>query len=441
MQAEPILSGWGHAPVVPAREVRSEDLEAAARGMPLARGLGRSYGDSSLPAPRDRQVASATLADRILSWDPQTGLLRAEAGLSLSDIYRLFLPRGWFVPVTPGTQFVTVGGMVAADVHGGNHHRDGCFGGHVTRLRMQVADGRVLECSREVEPDLFRATVGGMGLTGIILEAEFRMAKIPSPWLWGEIERVHSVQQFHDALGRAAADWPFTKGWIDCVSRGKNLGRGIMYRARWATPAEAPARPPKHKKGFSIPFFLPAWVMNRASARIYNGLRFRMNPSKGGAIVHPDEFFYPLDGMRHWNRLFGRPGFTQYQCVVPHANGLRTITRALELVNKRGFASPVCVIKDCGPEGEGLLSCPKLGISIALDLPVRRWTRPLIDELNELVLAEGGRIYLAKDAFSRPEHFQKMEPRLAEWQAIRRRWDPQGRFRSAQSVRLLGDPP
>ena len=145
--------------------------------------------------------------------------------------------------------------------------------------------------------------------------------------------------------------------------------------------------------------------------------------------------------MRHWNRLFGRPGFTQYQCVVPHANGLRTINRALELVNKRGFASPVCVIKDCGPEGEGLLSFPKLGISIAIDVPVRRWTRPLIDELNDLVLAEGGRIYLAKDAFSRPEHFQKMEPRLAEWQAIRRRWDPEGRFRSAQSVRLLGDAP
>ena len=437
---EPILSGWGHAPLVAAREVRSEDLPAAARGMPLTRGLGRSYGDSSLPAPRDHAVAGATLADRILAFDPETGLLRAEAGLSLSEIYRLFLPRNWFVPVTPGTQFVTLGGMVAADVHGGNHHRDGCFGAHVTRLRMQVADGRVLECSRELEPELFRATLGGMGLTGHILEVEFRMARISSPWLWGEAEQVRGIGPFYDALGRAAADWPFTKGWIDCVSRGKNLGRGIMYRARWATPAEAPPRLPKHKKGFSIPFFLPSWVLNRASARLYNGFRYRTNRPKP-RIVHPDEFFYPLDGMRHWNRLFGRPGFTQWQCVVPHANGLRTITRALELVNKRGFASPVCVIKDCGPEGEGLLSFPKLGISIAIDVPVRSWTRPLIDDLNELILAEGGRIYLAKDAFSRPEHFQKMEPRLAEWQAIRRRWDPQGRFRSAQSVRLLGDQP
>ncbi|HXJ23710.1 MAG TPA: FAD-binding oxidoreductase [Polyangia bacterium] len=441
MHAEPILSGWGHAPVVPASEVRSEDLTAATRGMPLSRGLGRSYGDSSLPAARDHRVASTVLADRILAFDAQTGLMRAEAGLSLSDIYRLFLARGWFVPVTPGTQFVTVGGMVAADVHGGNHHRDGCFGGHVTRLLMQLADGRVLECSRDVEPDLFRATVGGMGLTGHILEVEFRMAKISSPWLWGDRQRVNGVGQFFDSLGRSASDWPFTKGWIDCISGGKSLGRGVMYRARWATPDEAPPRPPRHKKGFAIPFFLPSWVLNRASARLYNEFRFRTQRTKAAGIVHPDEFFYPLDGIRHWNRLFGRPGFTQYQCVVPHATGLQTITRAIQLVNKRGFASPVCVIKDCGPEGEGLLSFPKLGISIAIDVPVRSWTQPLIDELNELVLGEGGRIYLAKDAFTRREHFQKMEPRLAEWQAIRRRWDPDGRFRSAQSVRLLGDAP
>lgn len=437
---EPILSGWGHAPVVPAREVRSEDLQAATRGMPLTRGLGRSYGDSSLPAARDRAVAGATLADRILAFDPDSGLMRAEAGLSLSEIYRLFLPRNWFVPVTPGTQFVTLGGMVAADVHGGNHHRDGCFGAHVTRLRLQVADGRIVECSRAVEPDLFRATLGGMGLTGHILEVEFRMARISSPWLWGDAIQVRNVGEFYDALGRAAADWPFTKGWIDCVSGGRHLGRGIMYRARWAEPGEAPPRAPKHKKGFAIPFFLPPWVLNKASTRLYNAFRYHTNRSKPG-IIHPDTFFYPLDGIRHWNRLFGRPGFTQYQCVVPHANGLRTITRALELVNQIGFASPVCVIKDCGPEGEGLLSFPKLGISIAIDVPVRAWTQRLIDALNDLVLSEGGRMYLAKDAFTRRDHFEKMEPRLAGWQAIRRRWDPEGRFRSAQSVRLLGDRP
>jgi decaprenylphospho-beta-D-ribofuranose 2-oxidase len=433
------LAGWGGSPVIAGREIRSEDLVRITAGQPLTRGLGRSYGDSSLPAPGDRQVASAVLADRILSFDPDTGTLCAEAGLSLSDLYRLFLPRGWFVPVTPGTQFVTLGGMVAADVHGGNHHRAGCFGAHVTRLRMRVADGRIVECSRTVESDLFRATIGGMGLTGHILEVEFKMAAVPSPWLWGESQQVHSVGEFVDVLGRAAADWPFTKGWIDCVSRGKNLGRGVMYRARWATAAEAPATPPAHKKGFGVPINLPSWLINRLTSRIYNGLYFRTHPTRRAAVIHPDAFFYPLDAIRHWNRLYGIKGFTQYQCVIPHESGRAVLGRFMEIVTRQGSASPVCVIKDCGPEGEGLLSFPKTGISIAIDFPVRSWTQAVVDALNELVVGEGGRIYLAKDTFTRPDHFAKMETRLPAWQAVRRRWDPEGRLRSAQSVRLLGD--
>lgn len=435
------MAGWGCSPVVAGSEVRSEDLARITAGRPLTRGLGRSYGDSSLPAPGDNQVASAVLADRILSFDPETGVMCAEAGLSLSDLYRLFLPRGWFVPVTPGTQFVTLGGMVAADVHGGNHHVAGCFGAHVTRLRMRVADGRIVECSRTVESDLFRATLGGMGLTGHILEVEFKMAAVSSPWLWGESQRVHSVGEFVDVLGRAAADWPFTKGWIDCVSRGKNLGRGVMYRGRWATAAEAPARPPLHKKGFGVPFNLPSWTINRLTSRIYNGVYFRTHPSRRAAIIHPDAFFYPLDAIRHWNRLYGSKGFTQYQCVIPHESGRAVLGRFMEIVTRQGSASPVCVIKDCGAEGEGLLSFPKTGISIAIDFPVRSWTQAVVDALNELVVGEGGRIYLAKDTFTRPDHFAKMETRLPAWQAVRRRWDPEGRLRSAQSVRLLGDAP
>lgn len=442
MQRE-TLAGWGRYPVVAGHEVRSERLEEVANGRPLSRGLGRSYGDSSLPASGDREVVSTTLADRILSFDGDTGLMRAEAGLTLHDIYYLFLPRGWFVPVTPGTQFVTLGGMVAADVHGGNHHRDGCFGEHVTRLRMRLADGRIAECSPDARDadarDLFWATVGGMGLTGHILEVEFRMVRVPSPWLWGESEQVPSIDGFVDVLARAAADWPFTKGWIDCVSRGRGLGRGIMYRARWATPAEAPAEAPGHKRGFAVPLDLPSWAVNRLTARIYNGLRYHTNARRPG-IVHPDTFFYPLDGIRHWNRLFGRRGFTQYQCVLPHEAGPRALTRVLELVTRgKVVASPVCVIKDCGPEGKGMLSFPKRGMSLAIDFPVRSWTGGVVDALNELVIAEGGRVYLAKDAFTRPEHYRAMDPRVDSFLRARRRWDPDGRLRSAQSARLFDE--
>jgi FAD/FMN-containing dehydrogenase len=436
-----MLSGWGRVPV-PGREVRSEDLEALTRDAVLCRGLGRSYGDSSLPPPSHPVVAGATLADRILSFDPATGVLRAEAGFSLREMNRIFLPRGFFTPVTPGTEYVTLGGMVAADVHGKNHHRAGCFGSHVRALRMRVADGRILECSREVEPDLFRATVGGMGLTGHILEVEFPLIRVPSPWIVTESERIEDIDQFIAGLKAAGAQWPYTLGWIDCLSRGKALGRGILMRGRFAEAGEAPPHPPRPLPHLAVPFVFPDWVVGPWSVRAFNWLWYHRHvPRVKRGLVSPEWFFYPLDFIAHWNRMYGARGFTQYQCVVPDAAGHGAARRFLELLTARGGASFLCVIKDCGPEGFGLLSFPRPGISIALDIKINDRTQSLVDALNELVIAEGGRIYLAKDALTRPGHFQRMEPRLGEWTRIRRQWDPAGRLRSAQSVRVLGDAP
>ena len=436
-----MLSGWGRVPV-PGREVRSEDLEALTRDAVLCRGLGRSYGDSSLPPPSHPVVAGASLADRILSFDPATGILRAEAGFSLREMNRIFLPRGFFTPVTPGTEYVTLGGMVAADVHGKNHHRAGCFGSHVRALRMRVADGRILECSREVEPDLFRATVGGMGLTGHILEVEFPLIRVPSPWIVMESERIEDIDQFIAGLKAAGPAWPYTLGWIDCLSQGKAMGRGILMRGRFAEPAEAPAQPPRPLPHLAVPFVFPAWVLGPWSVRAFNTLWYLRHGARvRRSLASPEWFFYPLDFIAHWNRMYGPRGFTQYQCVVPDAAGHGAARRFLALLTSRGGASFLCVIKDCGPEGLGLLSFPLPGISIALDIAINDRTQALVDALNELVIAEGGRIYLAKDALTRPEHFQKMEPRLAEWTRIRRKWDPSGRLRSAQSVRVLGDAP
>ncbi len=451
----PFLSGWGRLPV-PGREVCSEDLPTLARRSVLTRGLGRAYGDSALPPPGTLEVAGSRLADRILAFDPTTGLLRAEAGLSLAELVRLFLPRGWFVPVTPGTRFVTLGGMVAADVHGKNHHRDGTIGRHVTRLGMCLASGARVECSREEEPELFRATVGGMGLTGHILEVELRLARVPSPWIWAESFPVADVEGFVAALKESGAGWPFTVGWIDCLSRGRGgrlggLGRGILTRGRWALPDEAPAAPPRERRRLTVPLVAPGWLLNPWTVRAFNALYYgrtrlwgRRRTRRG--VVHPEPFFYPLDAIGHWNRLYGPRGFTQYQCVLPEeapGGPAAAARRFLDLLTRAGReaggASFLCVIKDCGAEGEGVLSFPRPGISIAVDLPVRDRTRELVAALNELVLAEGGRIYLAKDAFTRAEHFRAMEgERLAEFEAIRRRYDPEGRLASAQSVRLLG---
>jgi decaprenylphospho-beta-D-ribofuranose 2-oxidase len=434
------LTGWGRYPRVNGLEVQSENLPEITEQAALSRGLGRSYGDSSLPARAGVPVANTTLADRFLAFDPQTGLLRAEAGTSLLAINRTFLPRKWFPPVTPGTQFVTLGGMVAADVHGKNHHRDGCFGEHVTALRMRVADGRVLECSDDDEPELLRATLGGMGLTGHILEVEFRMRRIASPWIWQESEQTPDFDATIDRLAEAGKSWPMTVCWADFLARGPKAGRGLLMKGRWAEPSEAPAQLPRFRGAPTLPFLLPSWLLQPWMVKVHNELRYLVHGARTRtSIVHPETYFYPLDIVRQWNRLYGKRGFTQYQCVLPEPQKRERHRRFLDLLQSRGAEVFLCVIKDCGPEGKGMLSFPRPGVSYALDMPIGAGTQSLVDALNEYVIAEGGRIYLAKDAFTRAEHFRAMEPRLDAWNRVRRRWDPHGRLRSAQSVRLLGD--
>jgi FAD/FMN-containing dehydrogenase len=436
----PRLSGWGRIPV-PAREILSEDLRRLTEDAVLSRGLGRSYGDSSLPPPSRLEVASTVLADRILDFDETTGVVRAEAGLSLRDLLRVFLRRNWFPPVSPGTEFVTLGGMVAADVHGKNHHVAGTFGAHVEEILLRVADGRILSCSPVVEPDLFWATVGGMGLTGHILEVAFRMRRIPSPWIFEERHRFGNVDSLIEALRKSAKEWPLTVGWIDGIARGPSLGRGVLSRGRWAQPGEALSTPPPPLSRFTVPFDFPNWVLNKWSLRAFNELIYHGHAWTRPRVVHPEIFWYPLDRILEWNRIYGPRGFTQYQCVLPDSAGPSAARRFLEvLIGAGGADSFLCVIKDCGPEGQGMLSFPRQGISIALDLAVHDGTQRIVDRLNEAVIAEGGRIYLAKDSFTRAEHFRAMEPRLERFRAVRNRWDPEVRIRSAQSVRVFGDP-
>jgi decaprenylphospho-beta-D-ribofuranose 2-oxidase len=437
------LCGWGRYPVVEGEERVSEDLQAASEGAILSRGLGRSYGDASLPPDGGGPVLNTRLADRILAFDPERGVLRAEAGFSLAELNRLFPRRGWATPVSPGTQFVTLGGMVASDVHGKNHHVAGCFGEHVRALRMRVADGRVLEVSAPTEPELFRATLGGMGLTGHILEVEVQLERIPSHWIWGESEQVHDLDELVAKLRAASSVWPFTMAWVDCTARGRAMGRGILTVGRYATAQEAPPEPPEMRERIGVPFDLPSWFVAPWSIRVFNAVYYHLRGRRTWrGVVHPQPFFYPLDAVHHWNRLYGRRGFAQYQCVLPLAADGRAYRRFFEVLTRHGGASPVSVIKDCGPEGRGMLSFPKPGISVALDLPMRAArTQALVDALNQIVIEAGGRMYLTKDALTRPEHLRAMEPRLGGFREVRRKWDPDALLRSAQSVRLLGDDP
>jgi len=433
-------------PVRPGRVARPEHLLLPpGEGIVLPRGLGRAYGDAAVPAREDALVLATTRADRILDWDPVAGRLTAEAGLSLAEILRLFLPRGWFPPVTPGTKFVTLGGCVACDVHGKNHHCDGSFGSFVERLSLLTADGKEIVCGPDVDRELFLATVGGMGLTGLITEVTLRLRPVETGWIAMETEGVADLESMLAALEASREAWPYTVGWIDCLAAGVVLGRGVLMRGRHATRAEVPSGDPRPRRALRVPMDAPEWLLSPPAMRAFNGLYYwlkagRRRGAAGPSVVSYEAFFYPLDMITDWNRLYGRRGFLQFQCVVPRAAGLAAMRELLERIARAGAASFLAVIKDCGPAGPAPLSFPIEGVTLGLDLPYRGpETVDLVHALNAVVIAAGGRIYLAKDAVTRAEDFARMMPRLAEWRAVRDRWDPAHRFRSAQSVRLLGD--
>lgn len=432
------LSGWGRT-YLPGVEERSEDLARASVARPLSRGLGRSYGDASLPAPGDHVVLGTTLADRILGFDEETGRLRVEAGLCLAELNRLFLHRGWFTPVTPGTKFVTLGGMVASDVHGKNHHVSGTIGRHVEEIVLRTGQGDIVRCDRENHPDLFRATLGGMGLTGHILELTLRMEKIPSPWIYAESYRISGLDEMLTRIKSEGQKWPMTVAWVDTVARGKSMGRGILFVGRWATADEAPQKLPKPRQTLSVPFNFPSGLLSRLTIGLFNrAIYYSHVPVTKRGFVDPDKFFYPLDRIRHWNRVYGSRGVTQHQSVIPDEAGPGGIKRMIDELAASRTASFLTVVKDCGPEGEGLLSFPKPGMSLALDLPIDSRSVDVVRRLNHIVADTGGRIYLTKDGLSTAEDFRSMEPRLDEFQRIRAKWDPDGNLRSAQSRRLLG---
>jgi len=431
------LQGWGRSPVIEGRELVGEDLERLTRGVSLTRGLGRSYGDSSLPPERGGKIASSRLADRILGFDPETGVLRAEAGLSLLTLNRALLKRGWFTPVTPGTQFVTLGGMVASDVHGKNHHEAGTFGRHVTRVRLRTGGGAIVDAGPGTERELFDATVGGMGLTGHILEVEVRLSAVASPWIWSESESAPDFETLAERLVDAGATWPYTVAWADLLHPS---GRGLLVKGRWAQPDEAAGRTFGWPSAVSVPVDMPGWAINPLSMRMFNALYYRRHGRKTRAgVVHPQPFFYPLDVVHDWNRAYGSRGFTQYQCVIPKAAGVEAAAKFARFVREIGGLPCLVVVKDFGPEGSGLLSFPKPGLTFAIDLPVTGATPSLVARFNDVVAEAGGRIYLTKDAFSSREHFRAMEPRWTAFDEVRRLWDPDRTIRSAQSVRLLGD--
>jgi FAD/FMN-containing dehydrogenase len=406
---------WGRYPSASQRLISLESRHASlphVEGTVLPRGNGRSYGDSCL---NDQGTLLMTRAlDRYIQFDPATGSLECEAGVLLSDILDLAVPQGWFLPVTPGTKYVTVGGAIANDVHGKNHHRVGSFGHHVEGFELLRSDGSRRWCKPTEHADWFSATIGGLGLTGLITRARIRLRRIASPWMTTENIRFRNLSEFFELSAQSESDFEYTVAWIDCVARGKTLGRGLFSRADHA-PANPEHQPAAPARRLQVPITPPISLINPLSLRAFNVAYYHKQlHDQAYAVTHYDPFFYPLDGVGQWNRIYGPHGFLQYQCVVPLDTAAQTITQLVERIAASGTGSFLAVLKQFGTlPSLGMLSFPRPGATLALDFPnTGAPTFALLDSLDKVVAQAGGAVYPAKDARMKGEHFRQYFPRL-----------------------------
>jgi FAD/FMN-containing dehydrogenase len=438
------MSGWGRyrrplCRVARPETVSSIDIEGEPRVIP--RGAGRSYGDAATSS--EGLVLLTEKLNRQHSFDAATGLLSAEAGTTIEEVLEAFVPRSWFPPVIPGTKFVTLGGAVASDVHGKNHRSAGAFGAHVHELQLIVANGSTVRCSPSENKDLFRATMGGMGLTGIITHVTFQMRPIATPFMVVRHDEAGDLEAALELFEDSKHDDEYTVCWIDSVAKGASLGRGIFIRGHHAARLELSTElaeagvARRRSQLFTVPIDLPAWVLNPVTARLFNRLYYKRQAGKRDQFVTDfDSFFFPLDAVNHWNRLYGKRGFVQYQCVLPTAEAADGLRELLVASTSSQTPSFLAVLKRFGAEGTGFLSFPITGYSLSLDFPVRPQLFELLRTFDEIVVNRGGRVYLAKDACLKPETFPRMYPRLSEWQEIKQRFDPDHRFCSDLSKRL-----
>ena len=435
-----VLSGWGRTAPTAALVHRPRSVEEIAsvlqdtgvRGV-IARGLGRSYGD--LAQNGGGIVLDLTRLSAVRLFDRESGRLVVEAGCSLADIIDLVLPAGWFPPVVPGTHHVTVGGAVACDVHGKNHHRDGSFGLHVLALTLLTPVGEIRELDPERTPDEFQATVGGLGLTGVILDVTLRLQRVESAEMHVVTERVSTLDGVLERLDASDHLHRYSVAWIDCAAGGRKFGRGVLLRGDHATRGEGSS-----KRGLTRRLTIPSGVslaslIRNSTIAAFNELYFRRAREETGARQSIDAFFFPLDALGHWNRLYGKAGFLQYQFMVPFGseNALREV---LGLVATAGRRPALAVLKRFG-SSSGLLSFPQPGWTLALDFPLpAHGLGALLETADEIVANAGGRVYLAKDSRLRRDHLDVMYPELARWQEIRAGLDPAGRMQSDLARRL-----
>lgn len=403
------VTNWGNFPIVE-KEMRSEDSFRKIRDFVLnnneviARGNGRCYGDASL----GEHIFSTKKLNKFISFDRLNGIIECESGVLLSDVLEISVPQGYFLYVTPGTKFVSVGGAIASDVHGKNHHSEGCFSEYVIEFKLMIENGDIITCSRDENPEKFWATIGGMGLTGIILTAKFKLKNIQSAYIRQESIKAENLDEIF-SLFEESENWTYTVAWIDCLQRGKNIGRSILMRGEHAFQHELPQnlrdKPLRLKKKFEpkVPFYFPGFILNAFTVRIFNYLYYKKQSKKEVKnFIDYETFFYPLDFVKDWNKIYGKSGFIQYQMMIPKHSGKEGMKKILETIANSGNGSFLAVLKLYGKENpEAYNSFPFEGYSLALDFKVNSKLRKLIDRLDDIVEEYNGKIYLTKDSMSR----------------------------------------
>ncbi len=427
-------SGWGRVLTASGDRYRPEKLAALGAGMDAtpgpAIGALRSYGDAALNDARPAYDMSRL--DRLIAFDPDTGVLEAEGGVSLSDITSVFGPRGWLPAVLPGTGFVTLGGAIAGDVHGKNHHDAGSFASHVLSISLMGANGTVEQVTPEGTPDLFRATAGGMGQTGIIVAARIQLSPCPSTFMDVRERRMAGLAAFLEAFETSEAT--FSVGWIDATAKGGELGRGIMEEAEFTTRPAPFAKPAGSRP---VPFNAPSFALAPPIVRLFNAAYLRRVPVGGRDRTRPlHAFFHPLDRLTGWNKLYGKRGFHQFQCVLPPDSAATTLDQMLREIATAGISSPLSVLKKMGAGRAGHLSFPMEGYTLAVDFPNSDRAGPLLAKLEGMTRSAGGRIYLAKDSSMGAEGLGAMYPELDDWREVVNRADPGGQFETDLSRRL-----
>ena len=436
-----LITNWNNYPVVEAREIsfdyEKEILLKMAKSS-IPHGNGRCYGDASLSS----DVVNTLRYDKVLAFDEVNGIITCQSGLLLSDLLQIIVPRGWFLPVTPGTKFITVGGAVASDVHGKNHHVDGSFSRHIVSMSVLTGTGETFICNADTYPDLFQATGGGMGLTGIILDVKFRLKRINTAYIRQRQIKARNLDEIMNLFDENGG-YTYSVAWIDCLKTGKNFGRSILLLGDHADGDEVRTEKnlvPKEKALLTVPFYFPSFVLNGFSVKVFNALYYAKNYKKSmDSVVHYDGFYYPLDSILSWNKIYGKKGFVQYQFVLPFSGSKDGLIDILSRINKHGTGSFLAVLKLFG-EQDDLISFPMKGYTLALDFPIRPGLFEFLDELDKIVADYGGRIYLSKDARMKNEIFWKTYPHAHQFREILEKYDPANRFVSRLSQRLTLKP-